>query len=248
MPTLSIKPNRQQGGQWFRYVFKGEAHDGSDRRALLSAGTHNVEGLSPDDALKVFKLERQAAPSQRRKVNAYQGFISFGANEFSDGDEQQALDYALEFLNEQFAGYSAYAGVQNDGKGGKMHVHFIVNNVNDEGKALRGSQKSWLGAKKTNDEIAIKHNLTPITVKKEPGEYDWRLDLKNRLEGAKNGVKTKTRTLKSGEERLSFNFIDEQGKSRSIRAGRLESELNLPTGYFAGLDNENKKGGAKNGL
>lgn len=119
----------------------GRGHDGSVERNIYVAGVN----MLPDSAVP---FEEQMRPywnraSRRHTTQVDRFILSFATEELDPGKPEdclKALEIAREFARE-IAPYSqAAVFVQADGKGGKLHVHVLVNDVcMDDGKGIDSS-------------------------------------------------------------------------------------------------------------
>lgn len=149
--------------------------------------------------------------------------------------------------------YKIVSVAQDDGKGGNLHVHSYILNINPEtGRSLDGTSRRHNFVKKALSEEMTRENVQEFDFTKvkdkatkwekerrEKGQYVWRDDLKNRIKDALNSpesVSHETFTMELGKRGVdtqkrgkgySFGFHDEDGKKRSARGGKLGSEFEL---------------------
>lgn len=149
--------------------------------------------------------------------------------------------------------YKIVSVAQDDGKGGNLHVHSYILNINPEtGRSLDGTSRRHNFVKNALSEEMARENVQEFDFTKvkdkatkwekerrEKGQYVWRDDLKNRIKDALNSpesVSHETFTMELGKlgvdtrkrgKGYSFGFHDEDDKKRSARGGKLGSEFEL---------------------
>lgn len=149
--------------------------------------------------------------------------------------------------------YKIVSVAQDDGKGGNLHVHSYILNINPEtGRSLDGTSRRHNFVKKALSEEMARENVQEFDFTKvkdkatkwekerrEKGQYVWRDDLKNRIKDVLNSpesVSDETFTMELGKRGVdtrkhgkgySFAFHDEDGKKRRARGGKLGSEFEL---------------------
>lgn len=149
--------------------------------------------------------------------------------------------------------YKIVSVAQDDGKGGNLHVHSYILNINPEtGRSLDGTSRRHNFVKNALSEEMARENVQEFDFTKvkdkatkwekerrEKGQYVWRDDLKNRIKDALNSpesVSHETFTMELGKRGVdtrkrgkgySFGFHDEDGKKRIARGGKLGSEFEL---------------------
>ena len=233
MVVSDIRPVKKSVGAYYNYIF-GEAHNGNDERNVDVYGLANVAGFDdPDDMYKMMELERAVNPSKRRKHDAYTLMMSFGdeIDPNSPKDIETAKNVINDTISEAYPNRSAVVALQADGKGGFLHGHVLLNNVDNKGKAMTNG--GWVNLKKHVDEASRKHGLTPLTKDKEHEVYDWRVDLASKFKFADSiddleglGISYTSRFRKKDKTtQLTFKFEDGQGKKRVIRGQALAAKL-----------------------
>ena len=238
MVVSSIKPLKKSAKAYNSYIF-GKAHNGKEGpRNELVTGVGIAEGLEPEQMMDALATERDSFPRGRRKTDVYTLIHSYSKDELDPQDPasiEKAEQMTREAIEQAYPGRSAIIAVQIDGKSGMVHTHSAVNNVDENGKALRGAETGWKHLKKATDEVSERHKLEPLTVEKdENSEYDWREDLSNRIEQSeydldelkREGVEVTFRKSKKYPPAVStFAFEDRDGKQRRIRGRQLASQL-----------------------
>lgn len=233
MVVSSIKPIEKNVKAYYNYIF-GPAHNGNEKRNMNVYGLAGVAGFEdPDDMYKMMDIERKLNPNARRRHEAYTVMMSFSKDEI-DPNNPEDVEKAQHIINDSissaYPNRSAVVALQSDGKGGCLHGHVLLNNVDSEGKAI---SNGWKHMKSYVDEATVKHGLEPLSVAKGENDYDWREDLESRINFATSkddlehaGVKVSGRWRKRDKTtQLTFKFTDEEGKSRTMRGRRLASIL-----------------------
>ena len=137
----------------------GRGHNGHAKRNLLIGGV----GMLPDD---VIPFENQMAEeweraSGRNKNQVRRIVVSFSEKELNPQGEDSAylaLEMAQEFIEEAYPNRKAAIFVQNDGKGGKLHVHILVSNVDSmEYKGCTDEQTKFGYVKENFNRVAGRH-------------------------------------------------------------------------------------------
>ena len=137
----------------------GRGHNGHAKRNLLIGGV----GMLPDD---VIPFENQMAEeweraSGRNKNQVRRIVVSFSEKELNPQGEDSAylaLEMAQEFIEEAYPNRKAAIFVQNDGKGGKLHVHILVSNVDSiEHKGCTDEQTNFRYVENHFDRVAGRH-------------------------------------------------------------------------------------------
>lgn len=241
MVVSSIKPIKKSVGAYQNYIF-GQPHNGKKERNLIVLGVGNCENMSSNNMSKVLKLEREAFPSKTRKNDAYTLVIAFSdeLDPNNSNDWKRAGNITKGIVEKAYPNRSAMIAVQRDGKSGLLHTHVLLNNVDNEGKALR--KNGWKHLKNATDMVAKKNGLVPLTEKKDSeSKYDWRKDLAHKIKMnsgdssslAEIGITMKVRNSKKYPPAVtSFSFTDREGKKRNIRGRNLASQINMPADTF----------------
>ena len=137
----------------------GRGHNGHARRNLLLGGVN----LLPDDMIPFEEQmeEDWARASGRNKNQVRRIVVSFSENEFDSQSEDSAysaLEIAQEFVEEAYPNRKAAIFVQNDGTGGKLHVHILVSNVDSmEYKGCTDEQTKFEYVKQNFNRVASRH-------------------------------------------------------------------------------------------
>lgn len=137
----------------------GRGHNGHAKRNLLIGGV----GMLPDE---IIPFEEQMAEdweqASKRNQNQIRRIVaSFSENELAPQGEDSAyiaLEIAQEFVEEAYPNRKAAIFVQNDGKGGKLHVHILVSNVDSiEHKGCTDEQTNFRYVENRFDRVAGRH-------------------------------------------------------------------------------------------
>jgi len=116
----------------------GRGHDGSEKRSLYTAGVN----MLPDRALA---FERQMKPlwdrmDARHKIQVDRCVVSFSPNELDPdkkADQLKALEIGCRIAEANAPRCQSAVFVQADGKGHKLHLHILTNDVRmDDHKGL----------------------------------------------------------------------------------------------------------------
>ncbi|SCA92120.1 hypothetical protein (contenaing a Endonuclease relaxase, MobA/VirD2 domain) [Pseudolactococcus piscium] len=241
MVVSNIKPIKKSIGAFENYIF-GKAHNNKKERNLAILGVGNCKDLAPEDMGKALKYERESFVSSKRKHDAYTLVIAFSdeLDPNNSNDSKNAGEITREIIETAYPNRSAMIAIQRDGKGGLLHAHVLLNNVDVNGKALR--KTGWKHLKRVTDMVAQKNGLTPLTEKRESNtHYDWRRDLAftiRETSGDSNALAELGITIKKRKSKkyppfvTSFAFTDRECKKRNIRGRQLAKQLDLPSDYF----------------
>lgn len=122
----------------------------TDQRVLATAG-FNINLLhSPDGQIAVqqngaylqkqFQQVLHRAHNPHRKYQAQSIIISFDETEFDTTNlhiqAQQALLLAQLYVHRHFADTQSVIAIQDDGEGGKLHAHILINDIKPNGKTV----------------------------------------------------------------------------------------------------------------
>lgn len=275
MVVSVVSPSRNVVG-FMRYVRDDKAHtEGRDR--FVGYETQNVM-LSTAEKSMLASLKRHG---KTKNVHGTAVMVSFDKSELTS-DKQEDIDKAckismnvcrkmvmdneynrLEHVSDeekrrQMAWaeadkYKIVSVAQDDGKGGNLHVHSYIMNINPEtGRSLDGTSRRHNFVKNALSEEMARENVQEFDFSKvkdkatkwekqrrEKGQYVWRDDLRERINSALNSPETvsdETFTLELGKRGVdtrkrgkgySFGFQDEEGKKRSARGGKLGNDFEL---------------------
>lgn len=108
----------------------GKGHNGHAKRNLLIG----CVGMLPDEMIPFEEqmAEDWARASAKNKNQVRRIVASFSENEIDPHDDDLAylaLEISQEFVEEAYPNRKAAIFIQNDGKGGKLHAHILVSNV-----------------------------------------------------------------------------------------------------------------------
>lgn len=137
----------------------GRGHNGHARRNLLIGGV----GMLPDEVMSFEEQMQQdwEKASQKNKNQVRRIVTSFSEKELNPQDEDAAylaLEMVQEFIEEAYPNRKAAIFVQNDGKGGKLHVHALVSNVDSiEYKGCTDEQTGFEYVKRNFNRVASRH-------------------------------------------------------------------------------------------
>ena len=137
----------------------GRGHNGHAKRNLLIGGV----GLLPDDMIPLEEqmAEDWARASDKNKNQVRRIVASLSKKELDPDDMDCAytlLEIAQEFVEEAYPNRKAAIFVQNDGRGGKLHVHILVSNVDSiEYKGCTDEQTRFEYVKRNFNRVAGRH-------------------------------------------------------------------------------------------
>lgn len=199
----------------------GRGHNGHAERNLLIG----CVGMLPDSLIP---LEEQMAEdweraSGRNKNQVRRIVMSFSDKEIDPNDENSAylaLEMAQEFIEEAYPNRKAAIFVQNDGKGGKLHIHALVSNVDSiEHKGCTDEQTKFEYVKQNFNRVASRHitldngkkakdkfSQTERALKEEAVEnsgtvaYIWKDDLRERIQIAMENATSEDDFLEALED------------------------------------------------
>lgn len=168
----------------------GRGHNGHAKRNLLIGGV----GMLPDEVMSFEEQMQQdwEKASQKNKNQVRRIVTSFSEKELNPQDEDAAylaLEMVQEFIEEAYPNRKAAIFVQNDGKGGKLHVHALVSNVDSiEYKGCTDEQTGFEYVKRNFNRVASRHITLDNgkTVKDKFSQAERALEEENE-EAAENG-------------------------------------------------------------
>lgn len=274
--VVSVVSSSRNVTGFMKYVRDDKAHsEGRDR--FIGYETQNVM-LSTAEKSMMASLKRHG---KTKNVHGTAVMVSFDKSELSSenpddidkacrismnvcrkmvmDNEYNRLEHVsdeakrLEMAWAEADKYKIVSVAQDDGKGGNLHVHSYILNINPEtGRSLDGTSRRHNFVKKALSEEMARENVQEFDFTKvkdkatkwekerrEKGQYVWRDDLKNRIKDALNSpesVSDETFTMELGKRGVdtrkrgkgySFGFHDEDGKKRSARGGKLGSKFEL---------------------
>ena len=180
------------------YVLNEDAHNGRERRNEFVTGVNLFNGVPVQEQMSYY----WSMADDRMQVQTRRAVISFSEKEF-DPDNAEDVRHAGELcrdgLAELFPDRQILVAVQTDGKGGKVHVHGIINNVSmTDHKGLRGVETCYWYLQNGMNEYLRQHGVELDTGEKnkttqtqtervfdEDGKYVWKADLRQRVEEAR---------------------------------------------------------------
>lgn len=137
----------------------GRGHNGHARRNLLIGGV----GMLPDEVIPFEEqmAEDWARASGKNKNQVRRIVVSFSEKELDPhgGDSAYlALEMVQEFVEKYYPNRKTAIFVQNDGQGGKLHVHALVSNVDSlEYKGCTDEQTYFEYVKRNFNRVAGRH-------------------------------------------------------------------------------------------
>lgn len=225
MPYTRISP-AAHGREAILYAKGGDhqkAHNGKEQRNLLIGGVNLLpDGVMPyeDQMQQYWNLA-----SSRNKTQVQRVIGSFSPKELPPDDPNSALKamgIAQDYFKEEYPDRQVAIFIQDDGVGGKIHFHALVNNVSmTDHKGCTDDQRHFSHVKETFNKVAeryieldfgysekdktTQHERTMRQKNAEgAGLYIWKDDLKDRIRTAMD--ETKSRSEYFG--RLSENGVE----------------------------------------
>lgn len=138
---------------------EGKGHNNHEERNLYVTTVGMFPNQPPsyaDQMNEYWKLASSRNKNQVRRI-----VISFSEQELNPKDPNSALiagEISREFAKKYYPNRQALICVQNDGEGGKLHCHIIVNNVSmTDFKGCSDNQTKFTYVAKGADEIAKKY-------------------------------------------------------------------------------------------
>ena len=138
---------------------KGKGHNGNEIRNLYVTSVGMFPNQPPsyaDQMNEYWKLASSRNKNQVRRI-----VISFSEQELDPKDPNSALiagEISRQFAKKYYPNRQALICVQNDGEGGKLHCHVIVNNVSmTDFKGCSDDETKFKYVAKGADEIAKKY-------------------------------------------------------------------------------------------
>lgn len=199
---ITPSKNGREAIEYARGDDKG--HNGNETRNLLVGSVNMVSDdvMSYEDQMQIFWNKASA----RHSIQVRRIVGSFSEKELDPNDPNsphKALQMASEFVTEYYPDRQAAIFIQNDGVGGKLHFHAIVNDcdmISAKGCSIE-QQKSWY-VEKNFDKIAEQYLVLDTgkqdaadkttqyerNMRQENAEgknhYIWKDDLKERVTAA----------------------------------------------------------------
>ena len=138
---------------------EGKGHNNNEKRNLFVTSVGMFPNQPPSYADQMNEYWSRA--SSRNKNQVRRIVLSFSEQELDPKDPNSALiagEIAREFVKKYYPNRQALICVQNDGEGGKLHCHIIVNNVSmTDFKGCSDEQTKFTYVAKGADEIAKKY-------------------------------------------------------------------------------------------
>ena len=180
------------------YIMNEGAHNGREHRNEYLTGVNLFSGVPVQEQMSYY----WSMADDRMQVQTRRAVISFSEKEF-DPDNAEDVRHAGELcrdgLAELFPDRQILVAVQTDGKGGKVHVHGIINNVSmTDHKGLRGEETCFWYLQNGMNKYLRQHGVELDSGEKgkekqtqtervfdENGKYVWKADLRQRVEAAR---------------------------------------------------------------
>jgi len=207
----------------------GLGHNRAKHRNLIIGGVN----LLPDEVIpfedQMEKYWHLASP--RHEIQVRRIIVSFSKKELDPQDPDsplKALQIATEFAEKYYPNRQAAIFIQNDGKGGCLHFHLIVNDCGiPDAKGCSNEQQKYYYVEKHADEVAKtiiqldtgKQNVKNKETYHERGikstdRYVWKDDLKERIREVMDAAESRddfVRLLSENGVEASFKTSKKQG-------------------------------------
>lgn len=269
MAVVKVNNSRNVVGA-IRYLLEEESHDGVHARVgAVSSQNMTVAGARWEavDTLKRFGKWNTGHVQAQLII---QSFGTDELHPDNQDDLERANAAGKELARELF-GEDRQFLVVTQADNGKVHNHIVcVSPDLKTGRSLRGAVTGFKRTKQVSDEVLERHEIRNVNseidhtytdrktmgdIKKaEKGEYVWKDDLKKRIEQAledENVVDEATFQSKMFTQcgvnvvfrgkGLSYKFLDEDGKQRTIRAHKLGSIYSREGLDYGFTDNKRKQ-------
>lgn len=190
----------RNGSSAIRYVLTDQKRNKEmgKSRVLISNG-HNVDCENAMEQMEQTRL--RFGKQGGRFVETYRVIQSFGTNELDPDNPDAAIvanEIGMALAAELYPKQEVLVVTQNDGEGGKLHNHLIVNAVSFvDGKSLAGADTGWRKLSKQSDKVvaATLGVAEPLPGAKQrisrkeqrlrdAGEFVWKDELRERIETA----------------------------------------------------------------
>lgn len=244
---ITPSKNGRESLQYARGSENGKGHNNKEHRNLLVGGVNLLPDseMSYEDQMGIFW--KKAKPNHKIQVRRIIG--SFSKKELDPEDpnaKYKAMEMATEFSEKFYPDRQAAIFIQDDGEGGCIHFHLIVNDcaMTDNKGCSADQQKFWYVEKKF-DELAksyieldtggpAKDKTTQTERRKrkenqkaieagepEKVEYLWRDDMKSRIRESMKEATDREDFLK----RLTAHGVEGEYRSSKKRGDYIIYEL-----------------------
>lgn len=250
---ITPSKNGREALQYARGGENGKGHNNKEHRNLLVGGVNLLPDseMSYEDQMEVFW--KKAKPNHKIQVRRIIG--SFSKNELDPEDpnsKYKAMEMATEFSEKFYPDRQAAIFIQDDGEGGCIHFHLIVNDcAMTDNKGCSADQQKYWYVEKNFDELAksyieldagepAKDKITQSERRKrkenekaieagepEKVEYLWRDDLKNRVREAMEEATDREDFLK----RLTAHGVEGEYRTSKKQGDYIIYELTDLSGF-----------------
>ena len=157
MPYSYINSTRN-GDAMLDYLLKEDAHsEGKDRNVYIASyGFLPNESVSYYDQCKWYRTKA----SEKNKTEMRQIIVSFSEKELPPDDPKSydtARTIGFEIAEKGYPGHPFIIAVQNDGQGGKVHIHMMSPNCSIDGRGFTDEQTKHYYLKQQVDEVCQAH-------------------------------------------------------------------------------------------
>ena len=166
-----------------RNATKTLAYVTRSHRCLVQGGQYIDVATAIDD----FQMHIQAHRKQKN-IHTYNVKVSFSKEDLSPNNPEDLATcarFAETYTLQAFPNRLVHWGIHKDGKGGHLHIHFTVSNVNLDGKCARDTDMSWTRLAPITDSVCHTLDL-PVLLADEQGlnyvkDYVERRHIKQQL-------------------------------------------------------------------
>jgi len=171
----------------------GNGHNGNEKRNQLIGMVNLLPGVRWETQMERYWNRASAGHT----VQLVQLILSWSKRELDPKD----LDISLDMVREHYPDRQALIFVQDDGEGGCVHAHILINDVSmTDNRGCSPWQRYWPQITKWNDEITSRYtqldnglsepdkNPHWQRVRRAKGEYVYQDDIKARVKAAMAGA------------------------------------------------------------
>lgn len=172
MPVINVKSSHDIRSAVFYCM---TADKGTDKPRVPSMSAYGLISDTPVGIIdEIESTLRSARALDGKRIQGYTYVQSFSKSELSADDPNSfrtANEIGYQTAKEIAVGHQFLVVTQADGRGGMVHNHIIICSVGlDDGKAMRGNEKSWYRAREINDEVSERFGVKPDAKLSKAGE------------------------------------------------------------------------------
>ena len=240
----------KNGGAAVRYVMTDQKHRNEKTPRVLIANGWNVDY---ENAMEQMSETRAShGKDGTGYVEAWRIVQSFSDTELDPTDPDNAVKankMGMALAEAMYPNHEVLVVTQNDGDGGKLHNHLIVNAVSFvDGRSVRGADTMWAKVRHESDKVVERFDLAQAKSngvrvsrteerKKAAGEATWVGEIRERIDAALSdtGVESREEFIeamddigvnvafrsKKDKNKVSFSFTGDDNKKHVIRGAKL---------------------------